>query len=204
MIKLECLVIQFAKFPRMGAVKTRLKSLLADEGCYQLHLELLQRVHKNLSESGLFQILSVDKLGGHQVINKLAQKTPILLQQGEDLGQRMSHAMSWGLERAKKVIIVGSDCPVLTATHLLEVEQALNKHDHVFIPAEDGGYVLIASNQCYAPIYQDIPWGTGEVLAKTREKLTSGNKRVSFLSELWDVDRPEDYQRLLKTFPNGL
>ncbi len=201
-MKLDCLVIQFAKFPRLGAVKTRLKSLLHDEGCLQLHLELMQAVNRNIGSSGLFQILSLDQLGQHDVITELGKNSPILIQQGDDLGQRMQHAMAWGLERAKKVIIVGSDCPVLNAQHLQKVRDELSKHDHVFIPAEDGGYVLIASTECFKPVFQGISWGTDKVFAQTQEKLIQGNKKAAYLEPLWDVDRPEDYQRLVKAFPN--
>jgi len=201
-MKLDCLVIQFAKFPRLGGVKTRLKSLLNDDGCYQLHLQLMQRVNANLQSSGLFNILSLDQLGQHEVINKLGKHSPILLQQGEDLGQKMQHAMQWGLARAKQVIIVGSDCPVLSKQHLLEVHAQLQSHDHVFIPAEDGGYVLIASNECFAPVYSGIAWGTDQVLSQTKHKLKQGNKKVSYLPQLWDVDRPEDYQRLMTMYPS--
>ncbi len=201
-MKLDCLVIQFAKFPRLGAVKTRLKSLLFDEGCLQLHLELMQAVNKNIGSSGLFQILSLDQLGQHDVITALGKKSPILIQQGDDLGQRMQHAMAWGLERAQKVIIVGSDCPVLSGKHLQKVSDELSNHDHVFIPAEDGGYVLIASTECFIPVYQGISWGSDKVFLQTQEKLMQGNKKAALLDALWDVDRPEDYQRLVKKYPN--
>ncbi len=201
-MKLDCLLIQFAKFPRLGGVKTRLKPLLQDDGCYQLHLELMSCVNANLQASGIFQILSIDQLGQQDTVNQLASHTPILLQQGDDLGERMQHALVWGLQRAKKVIIVGSDCPVLNAEHLHMVRNKLDQHDHVFIPAEDGGYVLIASTECFAPIFEGISWGSGEVLAQTKAKLLKGGKSVAYLPELWDVDRPEDYKRLLSVYPN--
>ncbi len=201
-MKLDCLLIQFAKFPRLGGVKTRLKPLLQDDGCFQLHLELMSCVNENLKASGIFQILSIDQLGQHDTINQLAGHTPILLQQGDDLGERMQHALAWGLQRAKKVIIVGSDCPVLNAEHLQIVRNKLDEHDHVFIPAEDGGYVLIASTECFSPIFHGIPWGCDQVLKQTRDKLLKGGKNVGYLPPLWDVDRPEDYKRLLTVFPD--
>ncbi|MEY8263880.1 MAG: TIGR04282 family arsenosugar biosynthesis glycosyltransferase [Bermanella sp.] len=202
MMKLECMVIQFAKFPRLGGVKTRLKPLLEDEGCYQLHLELMQWVNANLHASGIFTFLSLDQLGHHSVIDELAKHNPILLQQGQDLGQKMQHAMRWGLTRAKQVIIVGSDCPQLSTQHLQQVRAGLQDHDHVLIPAEDGGYVLIASSECFAPVYAGIAWGSGQVLEQSKRKLQLGNKKLCLLPELWDVDRPADYRRLLSLYPS--
>ncbi len=201
-MKLDCLVIQFAKFPRLGEVKTRLRPLLQDEGCYQFHLELMTHTNQTLNISGLFNMLALDQLGQHELINALAKTTPLILQEGNDLGAKMKNAMAWGLDRASKVIIIGSDCPVLTPQHFKEVQESLNINDHVFIPAEDGGYVLIAATQVFSNIYENIDWGTQNVMQQTKAALTAGNKKATYLSPLWDIDRPEDYQRLMLQFPN--
>ena len=201
-MKLDCLLIQFAKFPRLGGVKTRLKPLLQDDGCFQLHLELMSCVNENLKASGIFQILSIDQLGQYDTINQLAGHTPILLQQGDDLGERMQHALAWGLQRAKKVIIVGSDCPVIKAQHLKLITEKLNSASHAFIPAEDGGYVLIACTQVLPEIFEGIAWGTEHVMQQTRDKLQQAKQSAFYAEPLWDVDRPEDYHRLKQNFVN--
>ncbi len=200
-MKLDCMVIQFAKYPRKGEVKTRLKPLLEDDGCYELHQQLLTKVNENVRESGIFNVLALDQLGQHETVDSIASHSCLLLQQGSDLGERMKNALRWGLERAHKVIIVGSDCPVIKPSHLQEVIEELNSHDHVFIPAEDGGYVLIAATEVFAPIFENMPWGGDQVMAKTRDKLSKAKKTVSYLSSLWDVDRPDDYQRLMQLYP---
>ncbi len=201
-MKLECMVIQFAKYPRKGEVKTRLKPLLEDDGCYQLHQQLLTKVNENLRASGIFNVLALDQLGQHESIDQIATRSCLLLQQGSDLGERMKNALHWGLEKAHKVIIVGSDCPVIKPSHLQEVVEKLNSNDHVFIPAEDGGYVLIAATEVFAPIFENMPWGGDQVMVQTRDKLSKAKKAVSYLSSLWDVDRPDDYQRLVQLYPH--
>ena len=199
-MKLNCIVIQFAKFPRFGGVKTRLKPLLGDEGCYELHQQLVKRVNTNLSESEFFNVLAVDQLGDQPLINELAKLNSLLLQEGEDLGERMKNAMHWGLQRAEKVIIVGSDCPVIKKSHLNLVNEKLNTNSHVFIPAEDGGYVLIACTEVTPEIYQGVSWGTEFVMQQTRDKLALSGQNTYYCESLWDVDRPEDYQRLMEVF----
>lgn len=194
---LDCIVIQFAKFPRLGGVKTRMQPFLTTQQSLDLHIRLLTHVNRTLRNSDVFEVLALDHLGEHPVLDALAVHTPIILQKGEDLGARMKNALNWGLTKAKKVIIVGSDCAALTALHLQQVNEQLNVHTHVFIPAEDGGYVLIAATQRTNEIFENIDWGTDEVMGETREILNKAGVSFTELSVLWDVDRPEDYQRLL-------
>ena len=66
----------------------------------------------------------------------------------------------------------------------------------MLVPAEDGGYVLIGLNWCDARLFSDIDWGTDQVMAATRERLTALNWRWLELASSWDVDRPADYERL--------
>jgi glycosyltransferase A (GT-A) superfamily protein (DUF2064 family) len=49
-------------------------------------------------------------------------------------------------------------------------------------------------------LFRNIPWGGPEVLPQTRRRIAALSWRSSELSVLWDVDRPEDLERL----PQGL
>src|SRR6266849_3735909 len=103
--------------------------------------------------------------------------------------------------RASRAILVGSDIPVLSAQYLRDAERALSGGDDVVIgPAEDGGYVLIGLSRCDAELFREIPWGGPEVLAETRRRIAALRWRLSELPALWDVDRPEDLERL----PEGM
>jgi glycosyltransferase A (GT-A) superfamily protein (DUF2064 family) len=63
-------------------------------------------------------------------------------------------------------------------------------------PAEDGGYVLIGLERSDPELFRDIPWGEPEVLAETRGRIAALRWRCFELPALWDVDRPEDLERL--------
>jgi glycosyltransferase A (GT-A) superfamily protein (DUF2064 family) len=52
--------------------------------------------------------------------------------------------------------------------------------------------------QPYAFLFQDISWGSAEVMQQTRNKLDQENVSFEELAECWDVDRLEDYQRYLE------
>ena len=109
----------------------------------------------------------------------------------------MLHAALAGLAVTPSVLIIGSDCPALSAGDLQRAAVALaNQHDAVLVPAEDGGYVLIGLKWWDARLFSDIAWGTDQVMAATRERLTLLNWRWLEFASSWDVDRPADYERL--------
>jgi glycosyltransferase A (GT-A) superfamily protein (DUF2064 family) len=104
------------------------------------------------------------------------------------------------LARHSRALLVGSDCPALTARHLREADQALRDGaDAVFVPCEDGGYALIGLRRIDPLLFEGIRWGDDSVMAGTRDRLRSLGWRWRELETLWDVDRPEDYQRLLNS-----
>jgi rSAM/selenodomain-associated transferase 1 len=125
-----------------------------------------------------------------------------LYPQGEgDLGARMQRAFEWALVRARRAILVGSDIPALSTQYLRDAERALAGGDDAVIgPAEDGGYVLVGLSRCDPELFRGIRWGQPEVLAETRMRMAALSWRCSELPVLWDVDRPEDLERL----PEGL
>lgn len=200
------IIIQFAKLPRLGQVKTRLAPTLGDQACLDLHIQLLQHTHDQLTrvtqKLGGLSVLSLGQLGEHQVIERIAQQTPLVVQQGSDLGERMANGICWGLTLAKKVLIVGSDCPVLTLDHYRQALDALDDEAHVFINAEDGGYVLVGATQACDELFDNVPWGTEDVMAVTFQRLAAANKKAAILGPLWDVDRAEDFERLKQLKPN--
>ncbi len=118
-----------------------------------------------------------------------------------DLGARMLHAVVTALAVAPRVIIIGSDCPALTASDLRRAAAALaNGDDAVLIPAEDGGYVLIglrrSDHGVASGLFEGIAWGGPAVLQQTLSRIERLGWRHRELPALWDVDRPEDLSRL--------
>ena len=63
-------------------------------------------------------------------------------------------------------LVIGTDCPALTPTHLRAAANALRDADVVLIPAEDGGYVLIGARAAHPQLFSGIAWGTHTVLPK--------------------------------------
>jgi rSAM/selenodomain-associated transferase 1 len=175
-------VIVFARAPRAGRVKTRLIPLLGAQGAARLHARLL---HRALATARAARLGAVELWTAER------------RQRGADLGARMHHAFVRSLRRADRVILVGSDCPVLRAGDLRRAARWLaGGADAVFAPAEDGGYALIALRRVSPRLFAGVEWGGPRVMSQTRERLAALGWRWKEMAPVWDVDRPEDYGRL--------
>jgi glycosyltransferase A (GT-A) superfamily protein (DUF2064 family) len=95
-------------------------------------------------------------------------------------------------------LVVGTDCPALTPAHLQQAADALQTHDAVLVPAEDGGYVLLGLRRPLAGVFERIDWSTQRVLAQTLERLHEAGASCMELPALWDVDEPADWQRWVR------
>ena len=195
----ETRVAVFAKAPVAGEVKTRLAPLLGATGAAQLHEELVARALATAIESRLGPVdLWCAPDASHPFFAHCARRFGARLrsQEGADLGARMRHAFEHGLAESRAMLLIGSDCPALTAADLGVAARALESHEVVLVPAEDGGYVLVGLTRPRSDIFEAMPWGGPSVMQETRARLQASGARWTALPALWDVDRPEDYARL--------
>ena len=194
-------VVIFARAPRPGAVKTRLIPLLGAEGAAALHARLVKRTLETARAASLRPI----ELHGTPDVNDPFFRScaghfavALAAQAGGDLGARMLAALESVLATHPRALLLGSDCPALSARHLRQADRALREGtDAVFVPCEDGGYALIGLQRPEARLFDGIAWGGENVMADTRTRLTGLGWRWRELETLWDVDRPEDYARLV-------
>ena len=197
----ETAVIILARAPRPGAVKTRLIPVLGAEGAAEFHALLVKQTLETARAASFRQIElhgtpDVDDsffrfCAGHFAVALAAQA-------GGDLGLRMLAAFATALAIHSRALLLGSDCPALAASHLRQADRALREGaDAVFVPCEDGGYALIGLQRPEARLFDGIAWGGENVMADTRTRLIGLGWRWRELETLWDVDRPEDYARLV-------
>jgi len=127
-------------------------------------------------------------------------------QQGDNLGERMARAVAAAAFDELGLILIGTDCPDISDEYLRAAGSALQQHDVVLGPAEDGGYVLIGFSmqhrQRYDALFTGVDWGTDAVLAQTRQRLQQQQLRWAELPVLSDIDRPEDLRVLQHHFPD--
>lgn len=171
---------------------------LGAEGAAALHRQLVHRTLVTATDAGLGPVaLHAAPNVADPFLQDCAKRFGIALapQHGETLGERMRNAFDEALARHSRVLLIGTDCPVLTTQHLHDAQAALANNDAVLIPAEDGGYALIGLTRCDNSLFDGIAWGGDTVLAATRERLRALRWRWHELDTLWDIDRPEDYRR---------
>lgn len=195
-------VIQvFCKAPIAGRVKTRLMTELTAQQAMQVHIELTERVLTLLHQANLCPTqLWCSPTTGFDFFQQQAEKYSLTLhQQGEGgLGERMLNALSAGLQNFQHTLLIGCDCPSFTAADFKEAINALKREaDVVLAPTEDGGYSLIGLKQPQAEILTDenMPWGTAQVLAITRQRVKQQKLNLHEIGLQWDVDTPDDWVR---------
>ena len=190
----------FAKAPRPGAVKTRLIPLLGAEGASALHTRLVRHALATARASALLPVeLHGTPAADDHFFTDCAEQFGVAIrpQAGGDLGARMQAAFEQALARHERVLLMGSDCPALTASHLRQADRHLREGaDAVIAPCEDGGYALVGLRRVEARLFNGIAWGGDTVMAETRARLEALGWRWSEIETLWDVDRPGDYARL--------
>jgi len=189
----------FARAPVAGEAKTRLIPRLGAERAAALQHALIGHTLRTALAADVGPVsLWCAPDCEHPAFIAFANEfdVPLFTQRGADLGARMLEAFSY-LCRGGSAILIGTDCPVLCANDLHAVAAALAQgHDAVVIPAEDGGYVLIGLCHPAASLFTGMPWGTSQLVAETRLRLRQAHLRWHELPISWDVDRPEDFDRL--------
>lgn len=189
----------FARAPDAGLAKTRLIPALGPQGAARLHRQLTRRAVRTAQQAALGSVtLWCAPDSQHRFFRALRRCTGVACraQPAGDLGQRMLDAFRWHCAQGP-LLLIGTDCPTLGADDLRAAAQALREgNDAVFLPAEDGGYVLIGLRRPQPSLFAGIAWGAGSVMDETRARLRAAGLTWREPKTLWDVDRPADLQRL--------
>lgn len=184
-----------AKAPVPGTVKTRL-GLPPGEAARLQEALIPDAVEKALSV-GPVAVAGIpsDRLGLISAL--LPDEIRIIPQAGGDLGERMlSGARILFEESSDPIIILGADSPTLPPAHLTEAARALKNHDAVIVPSTDGGYVLLGLRGPHEALFRNIAWSTEAVYGQTLERAREAGLTVHECESWYDVDTPEDLQRL--------
>jgi rSAM/selenodomain-associated transferase 1 len=197
-------ILIFARAPVPGEAKTRLIPALGAGGAARLQHRLTEHALATATRASPDSIqLWCTPDRAHPFFAECARRHPILLktQSGATLGERLAFAVVGELHSHDAVVVIGTDCPVLTHENLRFALDALDAHDAVIHPAEDGGYVLIGLSQAFAQAFDDVDWSSDRVFDKTMQNFLRGQLRVAVHETLWDVDTPADLARLTRTMP---
>jgi glycosyltransferase A (GT-A) superfamily protein (DUF2064 family) len=104
----------------------------------------------------------------------------------------MARAARRTLANGEAVLMIGTDCPDLTAERLRVAAVHLARHDAVLHRAEDGGYPLLGLRAFDASLFEAMPWSTPALADLTLERLETLGWRVWLGETLRDIDAPGD------------
>lgn len=190
----------FARAPTPGQTKTRLIPALGAEGAAALHARLIRHTLRVAGEAGADRVeLWCSPDTRDHFFEACAQRYGVVLrdQAGGDLGARMGAALADARATGEHAVLVGSDCPAMTAAHLRRAMDWLASGVELVLgPAQDGGYVLIGAGRPEPTLFTDMPWGSERVLAETLARAREAGLVVQCLEPLPDLDRPEDLLRV--------
>ena len=181
-------IVIFAKEPVAGRVKTRLIPALGAEGAAARAVEMLDRTIAEALGSGC----AVELCGDPDPAGWWRGPAVSLSAQGPGgLGERLARAAERALRRGP-VLLIGSDCPALDRHRLREAALALEGHDAVIHPTEDGGYALLGLRAFDASIFEGLEWSTPSVAAETAARIAALGWSLHEGETLRDVDEPAD------------
>lgn len=199
----RAVIAVMARRPGASAVKTRLASRLGEADRARLYEAFLRdKLEQVGSVTGTAVVLAVAPPDTEDDMQPwLPPGAVALRQRGAGLGERLE-ALTGDLfaRSARAVIVVDSDTPTLPTAFLEEAVLALESGeiDVVLGPAWDGGYYLLGTRAPLPALFRGITWSTPAVLRQTLAVADSHALRVHLLQSWYDVDRPEDLDRLAR------
>lgn len=192
----------FAKPPRPGEVKTRLASVVGVEGAAALARAFFQDTWAMVRALGWARavLATTEEPGGSLAIEPDAE---VWLQGGGDLGRRIERILCRALDRGPFAIALGADSPGLPPRALEQARDALGAADAVLGPSDDGGFYLLALKRCPEGLLDGIPWSTDHTFERTLVRLRQSGLSVATIEPWFDIDRPEELDRLRQLLRSG-
>lgn len=187
----------FAKAPVPGEVKTRLAPALGNRGAAIVYRSMLWSLLRRLADERLCPLqLWCSPTPKHPFFAACRRAFGVSLhrQCGVDLGERMLYGFRAVLDgNTEGAVLIGADCPQLTAAHCAEALARLQRGDHAVLgPTIDGGYVLIGLRHAHATVFRRLRWGQSDVARRTCARFDRLHWRWFELERLTDIDRPQD------------
>jgi rSAM/selenodomain-associated transferase 1 len=195
-------LVVMARYPEVGATKTRLARAIGVEEADRLYRAFLTDLARRFAGQpyDLHWAYTPNGVGYAAFMATLApslvQYMRFFPQEGPELGARLHHAFRWTYERGyQRTIVISSDSPHLSRDIVARAREALDEADVVLGPADDGGYYLIAMRRPH-DVFRGIPMSTGQVMQMTVALAQRQGLKVDILEALFDVDEWPDLVRL--------
>ena len=193
-------IIIMAKAPVAGFVKTRLTDGFTPDEIAELAACFLADTVSRAKQTGRTVFIAYSPASGRNIIESIAgEDVRWLCQPGGDLGARMAAAFAGAAaEGFGPLVMVGTDSPNLPPASYETAFCALRSGDTDLVlgRTDDGGYYLIGMRSLCAALLEGIAWSGPTVFDQTVANAARLGMRVREILPWYDVDTPEDLDRL--------
>lgn len=184
-------------------VKTRIATALGDWAALDIYRRLLHVLAARLSPLGQVCWRVTPDEAVDEVRLWLRPGWQTIPQGGGSLDARIIRAFDEAFAAgARRVVVIGSDCPEVSSGDIEEAWRLLGQHDVVLGPATDGGYWAIGLAAPHPELFADIPWSTPRVFGATLERIRAAGLRHACLRPLGDIDTAADWEAWKKHAPS--
>jgi uncharacterized protein len=197
----SCCICVFAKPPEPGNAKTRLVPAMGEHGAAALAEAFLQDTWMAVAPLPWARAVIASTAPFRP--SGLEGLPEIWLQGEGDLGARLERIFRRALSESDCAFALGADSPGLPPRLLEQARDTMREADAVIGPCEDGGFYLLGLRRCPAGLLAEIRWSESDTFEQVRARLQQGGLRVSILDPWFDVDRPEDLEKLRKKIVSG-
>ena len=191
-----------ARYPAVGAVKTRLAESIGAPRACELYRAFLQDIEAGFAH-GPRPFVWVFHPPESDFAALVAPGVRCLPQAGGDLSERLHNCVRTLVDDGfERVIVIGADVPHVRDAWLDEAEQQLDTADVVLGPSDDGGYYLVGMRAAH-DIFSGVAMGTTRVLEETLARAAAAGLGVHLLPQSFDIDAAADLDRLRRLIDDG-
>lgn len=195
-------VCVFFKPPSAGQVKTRLIPAVGAEGAAALAQAFFRDTWRCVeSLKWAVPVVATTESLNPNICPRPA--TPVWLQGDGDLGARIARILRKALAQTAMAMVIGADSPGIPTRLLGNAHDALRSADAVLGPCDDGGFYLLGVRDCPPGLLAGIPWSQPSTFDCTFGQLSKLGLKTTVLDRWYDIDRPEDLERLEEQLSSG-
>jgi len=181
----------FAKAPIMGRAKTRLARDIGPAHAKRLYRAMTGQVLRQVQDARWDTVLAItppSALGAVPDWQGIAQ----IPQVSGSLSPRLAAVFA----RKGPTLVIGTDCPQVTASDIAAGFQALRNNAAVFGPADDGGFWLMGTNGPLRPtVFNHVRWSHEDTLADIKARIDGDIAVLRTLTDVDDLKALQAYRR---------
>ena len=176
----------FAKAPGMGRAKTRLARDIGVVHAKRLYRAMTAQVLRQVQDPRWDTVLAITPPSAIGTIPEWQAQGNASIAQIPQVSGSLSPRLAAVFQSKGPVIVIGTDCPQVTATDIAAGFDALRQNKAVFGPADDGGFWLMGANAPLKPsVFDEVRWSHADTLSDIKARIDGD---IAVLRVLTDVD----------------